>query len=118
MGFSVGISGYTIAYMNTTTTTTPFHELVDHHRKAHGLSYHQLAERAWTTPSFVFRICRGEAKPSYTVVLRLAIAIGLPLEHVDELVRAAGYIPLLDLNGTGIPTPTRRERAGGVRDTG
>ena len=84
--------------MPTLMPIPPFHELLGHHRRAHGFSYQQLAERAWTTPSFVFRVCKGEAKPGFNTVLRLAIAMSLPVEDVDELVRAAGYLPLLEIN--------------------
>ncbi len=74
-----------------------YHELLDQHRQSHGLSYVQLAERAWTTSSYVFRLCKGESRPGYTLVLRLALAMALTVEEADELVRLAGYPALLDL---------------------
>ena len=74
-----------------------YHDLLDRQRQSHGLSYQQLAERAWTTASYVHRLCRGDARPGYTIVLRLAIAMALTLEEVDELLRVAGYPPLLEI---------------------
>jgi ribosome-binding protein aMBF1 (putative translation factor) len=74
-----------------------YHELLDRQRQTHGLSCQQLAERAWTTASNVHRLCRGDARPGYTIVVRLAIAMALTLEETDELVRVAGYPPLLEL---------------------
>ena len=78
-----------------------YHALLDRQRQSHGLSYQQLAERAWTTSSYVFRLCKGESRPGYTIVLKLAIAMALTVEETDELVRVAGYPPLLDLKGPG-----------------
>jgi transcriptional regulator with XRE-family HTH domain len=76
-----------------------YHALLDRQRQSHGLSYQQLAERAWTTASYVHRMCRGDARPGYTIVLRLAIAMALTLEETDELLRMAGYPPLLEIKG-------------------
>jgi len=74
-----------------------YHALLDRQRQSHGLSYQQLAERAWTTSSYVFRQCRGDARPGYTIVIRLALAMALTLEETDELLQLAGYPPLLEI---------------------
>jgi transcriptional regulator with XRE-family HTH domain len=83
--------------MITSAPPLTYHALLDHQRQSHGLSYQQLAERAWTTASYVHRLCRGDARPGYTIVIRLAIAMALTLEETDEMLRVAGYPPLLDL---------------------
>jgi transcriptional regulator with XRE-family HTH domain len=84
-----------------------YHALLDRQRQSHGLSYQQLAERAWTTSSYAFRLCKGESRPGYALVLRLAIAMALTVEETDEMVRLAGYPPLLELkeasNGKSAP---------------
>jgi transcriptional regulator with XRE-family HTH domain len=82
--------------MPTIAPTLTYHGLLDQQRQSQGLSYQHLAERAWTTASYVHRLCRGDARPGYTIVLRLAIAMALTLEEVDELLRVAGYPPLLE----------------------
>ena len=64
--------------------------------QSHGLSFQQLAEHAWTTSSYDFRLCRGDARPGYTIVIRLALAMALTLEETDELLQLAGYPPLLE----------------------
>jgi hypothetical protein len=46
-----------------------YHALLDRQRQSHGLTYQQLAERAWTTGSYVHRLCRGDARPGHTIVL-------------------------------------------------
>jgi hypothetical protein len=76
-----------------------YHALLDHQRQTHGLSYQQLAERAWTTASYVHRLCRGDGRPGYTIVIRLAIAMALTLEETDEMLSVAGYPPLLEIKG-------------------
>jgi len=74
-----------------------YHQLLDRHRQTHGLSYQQLAERAWTIPSYAHRRCRGDARLGYTIVLRLSIAMALTLAETDEPLRVAGYPPLLEI---------------------
>lgn len=75
-----------------------FHELIENDRRRARLSYGQLAERAWSTPSYVFRICKGLAKPRRDLIIRLCIALDLTVEETDELLHAAGHPGLLDLD--------------------
>jgi hypothetical protein len=82
--------------MPTIAPTITYHVLLDQQCQSHGLSYQHLAERAWITASCVHCLCRGDARPGYTIVLRLAIAMALTLEEVDEMLRVAGYPPLLE----------------------
>jgi hypothetical protein len=42
-----------------------YHALLDRQRQSHGLSYHQLAERTWTTVSYVHRLCHGDARSGH-----------------------------------------------------
>jgi transcriptional regulator with XRE-family HTH domain len=106
-------AGYTCPYPERMITQAPpltYHALLDRQRQTHGLSYQQLAERAWTTASYVHRLCRGDARPGYAIVLRLAIAMALTLEETDEMLRVASYPPLLEItvpaNGKNGPEVT------------
>jgi hypothetical protein len=76
----------------------PFHELFEASRKRAGLSHDQLAHRAWTSPGYTFRLCAGKAKPGRDIVIRLGVAMNLSVEEIDELLRAAGHLGLLDLD--------------------
>ncbi len=87
--------------MMTPAPPLTYHALLDHQRQSHGLSYQQFAARAWTTSSYVHRLCRGDARPGYTIVIRLAIAMALTLEETDELLRVADYPPLLEVKSSG-----------------
>ncbi|HEY7063509.1 MAG TPA: hypothetical protein VII06_18665 [Chloroflexota bacterium] len=74
-----------------------------------GLSLSALARRAWLDISYVSRLVhlpcdplnprcddRGDRRhPSRDTVLRLGLAMQLPLEQMDELLLAAGYAPLV-----------------------
>ena len=75
-----------------------FHELIESARRGAGLSYSRFAERAWTTSSYVFRICNGSATPRRDLIIRLCLALDLTVEATDELLQAAGHPGLLDLD--------------------
>ena len=96
--------------------TLTYHDLLDRQRQSHGLSYQQLAERAWTTASYVHRLCRGDARPGYTIVLRLAIAMALTREEVDELLRVVGYPPLLEIKTPNAGSMLSKEESSRVAE--
>ena len=75
-----------------------FHQLFEEARQSAGMSHDRLAARAWTSPSYTFRICDGKAKPSRDVVIRLCIALNLGVDDTDALLRAAGHVGLVDLD--------------------
>src|SRR5262245_26846438 len=75
-----------------------FHQLMENARRRARLSYGRLAERAWSTSSYVFRICNGAAKPRRDLIIRLCIALDLTVGETDELLHAAGHPSLLDLD--------------------
>ena len=74
-----------------------------------GLSLTALARRSWLDISYVSRLVhlpcdplnsrhsdRAESRrPSRDTVIRLGLAMQLPLEPMDELLLAAGYAPLV-----------------------
>ena len=73
-----------------------------------GLSLTQLSRRSWLDISYVSRLVNlecdplnarlGEGRgrqPSRDTVIRLGIALQLPMEELDELLLAAGYAPLV-----------------------
>jgi transcriptional regulator with XRE-family HTH domain len=57
-------------------------------RAARGLSQRALAERAGVSESMVARTERGASTPRPGATRRLAAALGLPPEEVEELRRA------------------------------
>lgn len=73
-----------------------------------GLSLTQLARRSWLDISYVSRLVNLETDPlnprvgegrgrqaSRDTVIRLGIALQLPMEELDELLLSAGYAPLV-----------------------
>ncbi len=86
----------------------PFHELIDVARRRAGLSHDQLAERAWTTPSYVHRLCGGKAKPSRDVIIRLCLSLNLDVAETDQMLIAAGHVGLLEHQGERLSSPEHR----------
>ena len=86
-----------------------FTACLDHHLRRSELSLTALARRSWLDISYVSRLAhlpcdplnprygdRGEKRrPSRDTVIRLGLAMQLPIEDVDELLLAAGYAPLV-----------------------
>jgi hypothetical protein len=86
-----------------------FTACLNRHIRRSGLSLSQLARRSWLDISYVSRLANlksdplnprlGEAndhrRPSRDAVIRLGLAMQLPLESLDELLLAAGYAPLV-----------------------
>ncbi|WP_144404305.1 helix-turn-helix domain-containing protein [Belnapia sp. F-4-1] len=60
-----------------TTTTSSFAQLLEHHRKAAGLTREQLAFRSGVTLSQVHKLCRGEFEPRLSTLLALARGLGI-----------------------------------------
>jgi len=76
-----------------------------------GLTTRQLASSAWLTYPYVSRLVnwetnllsprldrrreREERHPSRDTVIRLGLAMHLPLEEMDELLMSAAYAPLV-----------------------
>lgn len=62
-------------------------------KKAH---YDVLAAAAHLDPAYVFRLIKGEKfRPSPNTIIRLALALQLTVSQTDELLMAAGYMPLV-----------------------
>lgn len=78
--------------MNADTPLT----LLESFRQRSGRSYDQVAQRAWTSVSFVHRLCKGQAKASRDVLIRLGWALGLTLEELDGLLKSERYLGLID----------------------
>jgi transcriptional regulator with XRE-family HTH domain len=62
-------------------------------RRRRGLSQLQLATAAECSQRHISFLELGRAKPSREMVLRLAMAMDVPLRHSNELLLAAGYAP-------------------------
>ncbi|HEY2983150.1 MAG TPA: helix-turn-helix transcriptional regulator, partial [Jatrophihabitantaceae bacterium] len=52
-----------------------------------------LASAAMTTPRYVSFVETGRARPSREMVLRLAVALDVPLRERNGLLLAAGFAP-------------------------
>jgi transcriptional regulator with XRE-family HTH domain len=63
-------------------------------RKRRGLSQLQLALEADCSQRHISFLELGRTKPSREMVLRLALALDVPLRHSNELLLAAGYAPV------------------------
>ena len=86
-----------------------FSSCLNRYLRRSGLSLSQLARRSWLDISYVSRLVHLESdplnprldepaeqrRPSRDAVIRLGLAMQLPLEDVDELLLAAGYAPLV-----------------------
>lgn len=78
-----------------------FAELLKSHIESCGLSYSGLAAAAdGLDHAYIYRLARGERPPaSRNVVLCLAIAMRLTVPETDELLEAAGLMPVSDRRG-------------------
>jgi hypothetical protein len=86
-----------------------FTTCLNRHLSRSELSLTALARRSWLDISYVSRLVhlpcdplnprhggRGEKRrPSRDTVIRLGLAMQLPIEDLDELLLAAGYAPLV-----------------------
>lgn len=65
-------------------------------RETSGLSFHELSERAWSSPGYVHKLFKGESQPSRDFLIRLSLAFNLDVEHTDHLLRVAGFPGLVE----------------------
>jgi hypothetical protein len=86
-----------------------FTACLNRHLRRSGLSLTALARRSWLDISYCSRLVhlpcdplnprhgdRGDKRhPSRDTVIRLGLAMQLPIEDLDELLLAAGYAPLV-----------------------
>ena len=86
-----------------------FSECLARLMEASGLGVHQLSRRSWLDIGYVSRLVNlrvdplnprvGERpryrQPSRDAILRLGLAMQLPIEEMDALLLAAGFAPLL-----------------------
>ena len=74
-------------------------------RKAHGLSMRELGRRAGCTHAFIGRVERGQSRPSYLLLHRLARVLEVP-----DSALLAMFIPSEDA-----PLPPVKSAAGSSR---
>lgn len=73
-----------------------FPALLKHWRRQRGLSQLDLALTADVSARHLSFLETGRSSPSAEMVLRLATALGVPLRHVNALLRAAGHAAVYD----------------------
>jgi transcriptional regulator with XRE-family HTH domain len=84
-------------------TTNLLPALLKYWRRHSGLSQLDLALEADVSARHVSFIETGRTRPSPEMVLRLAAALGVPLDQTNELLRAAGHRPVFPEPAEGIP---------------
>jgi hypothetical protein len=86
-----------------------FTDCLNRHWRRSGMSLSQLARASWLNISYVSRLThlpcdplnprladrRETRHPSRDTVIRLGLAMQLPIEGMDELLMAAGFAPLV-----------------------
>src|SRR5215204_3202901 len=83
------------------TAMTGFAEELVRYRKRLGMAQQTLAERSGLTPSHLNRIEKGTRKPPPVAnLLPMIAALHLSRREAEDLVRLAGYDPLVLLVGT------------------
>jgi transcriptional regulator with XRE-family HTH domain len=80
-----------------------FPALLKHWRHRQGLSQLDLALAADVSARHVSFLETGRSVPSAQMVLRLAGTLGVPLHHVNAMLRAAGHEPYYDESSSPIP---------------
>lgn len=80
-----------------------FPALLKHWRNQRGLSQLDLAITADVSARHVSFLETGRSRPSPAMVLRLAAALGIPLRHVNAMLRAAGHDPAYDEGENTLP---------------
>jgi transcriptional regulator with XRE-family HTH domain len=73
-----------------------FPALLKHWRRQRGLSQLDLALTADVSARHISFLETGRSSPSAEMVLRLATALGVPLRHVNAMLRAAGHAAMYD----------------------
>ncbi len=71
-----------------------FGDLVRYWRRVRSMSQLDLASAAMTTPRHMSFLETGRSNPSREMVLRLALALDVPLRDRNGLLLAAGYAPV------------------------
>ena len=74
--------------------STAFGDLVRYWRRVRAMSQLDLAAAAATTPRYMSFVETGRSQPSREMVLRLAVALDVPLRDRNGLLMAAGFAPL------------------------
>ena len=76
---------------------TSFSSLLRNHCERNGTChYDALAAAAHLDTAYVYRLIKGEkSHPSPNAIIRLALALQLTVSQTDELLMAAGYMPLV-----------------------
>jgi len=82
------------ADMNAPEYPETFPELLKWHRVRAGLTQMALSERAKLGTNCVYRLERGQRRPSGEMVLKLARTLSLNLQQTDELIETAGHAPI------------------------
>ena len=86
-----------------------FAECLNRQMRDSGVSLRELARRSWLDIGYVSRLVNMEAdplnlrcgeqrpkhQPSRDAVIRLGLAMNLPIEEMDELLLTAGFAPLV-----------------------
>ena len=100
-----------VASIGDLTTTAPLGDLLRHWRSVRRMSQLDLASEAATTPRYVSFVETGRSVPSREMVVRLAVALGVPLRERNALLVAAGYAPLYRAEPLDAPQMGRVEAA-------
>jgi transcriptional regulator with XRE-family HTH domain len=74
--------------------TTAFGDLVRYWRRVRAMSQLDLSAAAATTPRYMSFVETGRAQPSREMVLRLAVALDVPVRDRNGLLVAAGFAPI------------------------
>lgn len=85
--------------------------LLKHWRSRRGMSQLDLSIAADVSARHISFVETGRSVPSAAMVMRLAGALGIPLRHVDELLRAAGHEPIHDVGADEVPPEAARALA-------
>jgi transcriptional regulator with XRE-family HTH domain len=74
--------------------TTALGDLVRYWRRVRAMSQLDLAAAAATTPRYMSFVETGRSQPSREMVLRLAVALDVPVRDRNGLLVAAGFAPI------------------------
>ena len=92
-----GRTGRNVAAMSTPVMMSQrnaFGDLVRYWRRVRAMSQLDLAAAASTTPRYMSFVETGRAQASRDMVLRLAVALDVPLRDRNGLLVAAGFAPI------------------------
>jgi transcriptional regulator with XRE-family HTH domain len=78
-----------------------FGDLLRHWRAVRRVSQLELASAAGTTPRYVSFVETGRSSPSREMVLRLALALDVPLRERNGMLLAAGFAPAYSMAPLG-----------------